>query len=182
MKELFIKIDEYKSGLIDKEELNKILVEHISRLNIEFLEERFGSVENIGSMLGFFEVCNVLYESLEKDLKLEKEEDIHLKVPLTVADRFKEYKVVSINDLIERALGKLKDVHDRKKLTTIKYEVTFKSPKSLLSLSEDLKLVRDRVASLEKHENKLIIFTYEDIQTELVDLLKNKYDCDLKEI
>lgn len=182
MDKLLKQIEDYKNGNLTTPELQEALTLHISRLNIEFLEERFGKVENIGSMLGFYEVCDVIYESLEKDFKLAEEEDIKIKVPVTILDLFKSPKIININDNIEKALGKLKDVHDRKKLDTIKYELIFRTSKDIFNFVEDIKLIRDRVASLEKHEKKLIIFTYEDLQNEIVDICKNRYDVDLKEI
>ena len=185
MDELLQKIEEYKHGSISTPELQEALNLHISRLNVEFLQERFGKVENIGNMLGFYEVADTIYDVVKKDFNLTEEDldkDIYVSIPVGLFDSFSSPKKFSIHNTIEKIIAKIKDLHDRKRLNTIKYKLSFKNTKDMIKLHEDLKLFGDRIASIEKHDKDLIVYTYMDIQKEIISLLKDRYDCDLTEI
>lgn len=185
IEELLEQIELYKENKLEKDKLVNAVKEHISKVCIISLEGRFGKIENIGSQLGFYEVADTIYDVVKKDFNLTEEDldkDIYVNVPLGFFECFLASKKFSIHSTIEKIIAKIKDLHDRKRLSTIKYKLSFKSTKDMLKLYEDLKLFGDRIASIEKHDKDLIVYTYMDIQKEIISLLKDRYDCDLTEI
>ena len=180
MDELIQQINLYKNDELTEDALKLLLVNHISRLNIEFLEERFGKVEDIGNMLGFYEVADTIYDVLKEDFKLTEDDldkNIYVSVPVNMGDLLSSPKKFSIHNTVEKVVGKIKDLHDRKKLKTIRHKIEFTSISDMLQFTSELKLVRDRIASIEKHDKSLIIFTYLDIEDELISLCRGRYVC-----
>jgi len=181
MNKLIAQIDSYKNNIITKDELKDVLVNHISRLNIEFLEDRFGKVENIGNMLGFYEVADAIYDYIP-DLMLSNETTSCLKVGKLEAIKLLFSPKLDITNKIERAIGRIRDLHDRKKLSTIRYEITFRDLSGQqLFHSEGLKVLKDKIVTVEKKERISIVYSYTDILSDLKDLVSN-IDCKLREI
>lgn len=137
---------------------------------IEWLEDRFGKVENIGNMLGFFEVAETIYENIPELLPMSRWQALKL--------LFSPKPQISLDEMVEVTLGKIRDLHDRKKLTTIKYEIEFESRQDIKHFYEDCKKHYHEIACIEERSiNTLWLYTYVDFDKQLSDILDGVYDC-----
>ena len=149
---------------------------------IEWLEDRFGKVENIGNMLGFFEVADTIEAHIPEFLPISRWQALKL--------LFSPKPQISLDDMVEGALGKIRDLHDRKKLSTIKYEITFKassgrgtSNSQIEDFKDACRLCYHEIACIEKRgSNKVWVYTYVDFSKQLSNILANRYNCDVNEI
>lgn len=147
---------------------------------IEWLEDRFGKVENIGNMLGFFEVADTIEAHIPEFLQVSRWQALKL--------LFSPKPQISLDDMVEGALGKIRDLHDRKKLSTIKYEITFCKDNNLhlMQIREFMnacKLHYHEIACIEKRDsNKLWVYTYIVFSKQLSNILGGHFACDVNEI
>lgn len=146
---------------------------------VEWLEDRFGKVENIGNMLGFFEVADTIEAYIPEFLPVSRWQALKL--------LFSPKPQISLDDMVEGALGKIRDLHDRKKLSTIKYDITFCKDSNLhlaqiKEFTDACKLHYHEIACIEKRDsNKLWVYTYVDFRSQLHDILGGHFACDVKE-
>ena len=173
---LLNKLQEYKNNNLSEADILNFVQDMINEYGIKKLEDRFVSLENIGNMLSFSEVTDAIYSKIPE------------RVPVKRSDAFKmlfqKQPALDIDELVEEAIGRIKQLNDRKKLHIVKYRAIFVCNNDAETFTKMIKnICADKIDRIENTENFVTVYAVSDIWENIISICENNdLEIDLEQI